>query len=971
MLTVSQNRGGIADVVKYYTSAREYSPEFLAKLAEENATVGYYATGAEVGHPKDQGYWGADAARFGYVGAITAEHMALALAGCDAAGKPQVQGAMTAGRKTGYDNTFSCVKTHSAAWASAQGQDKDALERAGRAGSDAANAWINRFTEVRYGKRGEEKAAASGIVAGCFMEGTNRNGEPDLHFQTVKMNFGWRADGKACTVDQAKSFSHAKAAGALGRAETAYQLTKLGYGLRQRVEKDPLGYENGNVFYEIAGYRDEDILSLSSRRKEVLDYAEEHKVSKQAACLATRQDKDRVPWDEMESKLTAMLQERGIAQTPETLKGRPHEMQRELSDAQLLAKLHERNAKFTDVDLMERIALERGWKGGAAFCLEETERVMRENHLQERGHNKEGQRLFCSQHYLDTETAFVRSCIDRKGDAAVRVPQATVRRAVAEHEARQTEAKGSVFELHTEQLAVVDFVCTNSGGTAVINGRPGAGKTATIGACVSAFQAQGRLVIGCSTSEAAATVLGRDTGLVCFNAKKLAARLTDPDDSKRLVLPNGAVVIFDESGMAGLEDIRTIQSALDDVGGKLVMQGDDGQLKAVSAGDPHRLAMNAVGFIDAGSIRRQRQSPDLLEVAYDLCKSAEEMPGAVVAAKMKEKGILQTVGKGDDIGPAVAEIAKRYTTTNEITYIDQSSGKATTVKLEAKDKLAIASVHTDRKALNSAIREELKTQGKLGPGLTLTHQDRSQKTQATGRKEIEICEGERLCFTQNNEGERNGLVSGKAVNGEYGTVSMVQDHHYNGKGKKINSPVVVVEMDDGQRVSFLPNSMRAFDYAYADTVHKDQGKTAKATWALTPPAIREGDSERMNRNSARVQNTRAELKHEMLGPEARNSAYGFTLDGDQAKGNALTDEETKALHAPTLMQRARERVQELVDSYRQESQRVAALAQQAPALEAATEQPTAQQRAPKQQPLTQAQEGAQRPPSSRGFGMGR
>src|SRR5690606_8818467 len=116
------------------------------------------------------------------------------------------------------------------------------------------------------------------------------------------------------------------AADQIYRNELACNLRALGYGIEQQAERSEIdGEKTGRLWWTINGMPDHVLEKFSSRRKAILEYANEHGVDMQTACLATRRHKDEPSLKEMEVMWAKTLQDLGPDAMPalSELKGRP------------------------------------------------------------------------------------------------------------------------------------------------------------------------------------------------------------------------------------------------------------------------------------------------------------------------------------------------------------------------------------------------------------------------------------------------------------------------------------------------------------------------------------------------------------------------------------------------------------------------------------------------------------------------
>ena len=114
----------------------------------------------------------------------------------------------------------------------------------------------------------------------------------------------------------------------------------------------------------------------------------------------------------------------------------------------------------------------------------------------------------------------------------------------------------------------------------LVVGVAGSGKTTTLAAVRSGFEAAGYTVLGTATSGQAAKALGEGAGVDSRTVASLTWRL----EHNREVLSPRHVVVLDESGMTSDADVGRLLAAVEASGAKLVAVGDYRQLDAVGPG---------------------------------------------------------------------------------------------------------------------------------------------------------------------------------------------------------------------------------------------------------------------------------------------------------------------------------------------------------------------------------------------------
>jgi ATP-dependent exoDNAse (exonuclease V) alpha subunit len=240
--------------------------------------------------------------------------------------------------------------------------------------------------------------------------------------------------------------------------------------------------------------------------------------------------------------------------------------------------------------------------------------------------------------------------------------------------------------LSVEQQAVVEALCRDGDGAAVLCGKAGTGKTFTLGAAREAWQAAGHPVLGVATARRAAAELQEGAGIHSTSTFALLADLR----TRGAALPRRCVLVVDEAGMVATRDIAQLMDAALAVDGKLVLVGDHRQLPEIQAGGTFR------GLVQRG-------------LALELRENLRQ-------AHAWERRALDQLCDGDP-AMALAEYARRDRLIVE-------AARATTIERLVADWSAsgdaaamIARRRVDVAELNARARNRLRAAGMLGPEL--------------------------------------------------------------------------------------------------------------------------------------------------------------------------------------------------------------------------------------------------------------
>jgi hypothetical protein len=343
--------------------------------------------------------------------------------------------------------------------------------------------------------------------------------------------------------------------------------------------------------------------------------------------------------------------------------------------------------------------------------------------------------------------------------------------------------EGAREGLNDGQRLAADWVASGRG-LVTITGFAGTGKTTLLNAVHDDLKFSGHDVLGVAPSGKAAKGLQNETGIHSMTLKGMTNALDRGD----LKITRNTVVIMDEAGMARNDEMVKLTSALAQAGGRLVLVGDDKQLGAVGRGGSfsHAQALTSAKAT-LSEVHRQR-------IGWQ--REASQAFGEGRAGQ----AIQSYIDNGRVEWAASRGTARDMLVQGYMKELDKGT--------KPEHMLAMAHENRDVKAINAAIRDQIKERGGLAGERTYKLTDENGKVQ-----KIALAAGDRVVFEKNNArtGERNG---------EFGTVQKTDRHGFD------------VKMDDGRVQRVQGGGKHQMSHGYASTIHKSQGATIDKTFVL-------------------------------------------------------------------------------------------------------------------------------------------
>ena len=749
MLSIGAMKGGQQD---YYLA-----------LARED----YYLNGGE-----PPGLWhGQGAADLGLSGVVDGESLTRLFEGyhpTENRSLIQQQRYRERAHQPGWDLTFSAPKSVSVLWSQADEATCRTLQQAHFTAVKAALDYLeDEIAVTRKGKGGVDKEQARLIVA-TFEHHTSRAQDPQLHTHALVMNACTDEQGRTGTLESKGLYQAKMTAGAIYRAELAFQLEQT---LRLTAER------KGSVF-EIAGVSEPLITEMSKRRAEIEKALAEGGYSSAAAAeiaaFSTRQTKGHVAQEE----LTAKWHETGKAfgwgpeqakQLLETARQQRRDPAYEKQSAleKAAERITDNQSYFNTRDFTRFLAEEAQGRGIGAKELREARNayLAKSPEIVRLGRYNE-EPVYTTRDMMQQEKQLLAAVERSKSKEQPGVPKQTVEGVIATRR-----------QMSEEQADALRHITAEGSSIRIVSGMAGTGKTTLLHAARMAWELEGYDVRGAALSGKAAEGLSQGAGI---QSETLRRTLWDLNNG-RLPLHAKSVLVVDEAGMVGTKMMRELVEQTERAGARLVLVGDAKQLQPIEAGGPFAEMQKRLGAATLQDIRRQRE-----EWARSAVKD--------FAAGDAEKGLEAFAKRG-------------------LLTIEEDRRKAMTALISAwkeqgietpQDQMILAGTRKEAAILNRMAQDERHKAGRLtGDGIAVP-----------GTNE-RLYEGDRVLLTKKSR--LHGVE-----NGSLGTV--VEANALKG--------TLTVRLDNDARVEFSVNDYRDVRPGYALTTHKGQGATTECSFIL-------------------------------------------------------------------------------------------------------------------------------------------
>jgi conjugative relaxase-like TrwC/TraI family protein len=831
-------------------------------------------------YSKQEGEWqGKGAEKLGLQGEVKKEDFEKLLNGQGPKNEFQIaNGGENQNHRAALDLTFSAPKSVSVL-SEVLGDDR-VREAHEKAVSSTLSHVEQHFSQARQTINGiTEKIDTGNLAIAKFEHNTSRELDPQLHTHTVVMNMTQRPDGSWRALSNEQIYQNKMLIGQIYRNELAANLKDLGYSIQS----------NNKGLFEVQGI-EQKLLDHFSQRKDQINAkinelkengqyknAGEQKL-REIATLGSRIAKRDVDIQTVKESWVERMQGQGY--TKENVR----ESIQKAAEQMKKAEINRKDPKMNEYDYI-RLAGKIVTEQEATFSKEDILKTAGKLSLGEyrisklekafnslNGLGQKEIKTLDKNIYTTAEMQKIEKDIVFKVQAGHHTKETIMTKEQAEAGIKAFEAQKSI-KMTQGQKEAVNHILSSEDRYIGIQGDAGTGKTTMLKAVKDQFEKQGYKVQGLGFTGKAAAEVEAQAGIKSQTIDSFLAQQDKINGGER------GIWIVDESSMLGSKKMHGLMSAAEKTNARVVFIGDTKQLQAVEAGK---------------MFSKLQETGDLKTVRMSEVQRQKDEQYKDIVKDISEKKINRAFDKLEK-QDCVKETADRQERLNAI--VKDYTGK------NYKDTIIVTARNTDRNELNTAIRAELKEQGKLSTqGHTFTvreskglspvdkhfaqnygigdkvifnkagiagragreakvtavdHQSHKIKVHTKDGKEHQInlkTKGQHLAvYSEKEQSFSQGdkvvfLKNDKSLSVKNGQIGDIKSIDKNGKA--------TIRMETGQEKTInLKTQYNYVDHGYAITDYKSQGQTSKNV-------IYHADtSKKVNYNQAYVAVTRG--KHDL------------------------------------------------------------------------------------------------------------
>lgn len=680
------------------------SQQDSAKAAERYyATADYYSEGQEI-----IGLWGGKAAsRLGLSGTVDKASFERLCNNLDPrTGKPLTVRTRSE-RTVGYDFTFSVPKSVSLLYALSGDQDIMDAFRASVA-ETMREMEAEMKTRVRKSRQDADRTTGN-MVWAEFIHTTSRpvDGQPDpqLHAHVFAFNTTWDQEEDRWKAGQFRELKRdAPYFQAAFRVRLANRLQDLGFGVERKRDD-----------FEIAGMP-KDVLKRFSRRTALIEkVAEEKGITnpdrKAELGAETRERKAKaLSWNELRKEWDARLTDKE-RETLASVHRREKSPNRPQHDEKAAVDYAIEHSYVREAVVAERKLVTEALKRGlGTVTVEGVAREAEERPLIRK--EVEGRRMISTKEMLALESQMIDFARQWRGRC---------------RPLGDPERPCSRDWFNEGQKAAVRHVLGSRDRVMILRGVAGTGKTTLEQEIGEALAQAGKPVVAIAQSvKASREVLRQEAGFE--NADTVARFLKD---TGMQAAAKGGVILVDEASQLGTRDMLRIFDVAEKQVARVILVGDRRQHRSVTAGEPLRLLEERAGLPLA-------EVTDILRQQGDYKKAAEALSEGRVEEGFEELDRLGWIRELKD-GDRYQQLAGAYLSA----VAEKKKGG------ESKSALIVSPTHAEGERVTAAIRDGLKSQGKLGQEQVFAAWVPAHLTDAQKADPTQYAAGDLIQFHQN------------------------------------------------------------------------------------------------------------------------------------------------------------------------------------------------------------------------------
>lgn len=667
------------------------------------------------------------------------------------------------------------------------------------------------------------------LLIAQFRHDLSRAADPQLHTHCVILNMTQRSDGAWRALDNEPLYQHKMFLGAYYRSELAQEVKALGFEVR-------VTHLDGR--FELAHIQPAQIKAFSGRSRQIeekllaMGKTREDMTAKQLEVIALQTRKAKVELDryELKSEWISRAEAVGI-DLKEKFKVETIDENLEISAANAVnyAAVHlcERDSVVEKIDLL-RVAIEHGTGKTDMKAIEPAiDKAVQNGELIRRGD------FYTTPQAQQREREILAFELLGRDKLTSAIKTESINNALLDK------------TLNEDQRDLVTQVLTTKNRIMGVQGSAGTGKTTALKAVNEIAVVHEFKLVGLAPSASAAREL-ESTGISSQTLASLAVK-------GFAGLTENSLIVLDEAGMVSAKDLHALLDAVNKSEARIVLIGDERQLKAVEAGRPFSQLQDAgMETVYLREIQRQRE-PQLREAVRLASK------GEISASFKKLKSIDSSIIEVKSRSERHERIAQDY---------------AKLAPDARSHTLVLASTNRHREAINEKVRTYLGLEGK---GRNLTTYSRKDLSKAQALRTVSYEVGD--VVKAERDYKSLGLMKGdfaQVVDGKAGVVTLLcvddqkiewnpvhqpyftalieherelsvgdmvritQNDHKLGliNGERmcviaipnqdsLEKSEIILEKSDGNRISLDSNSPLYIDHGYCQTVHSAQGQTCE------------------------------------------------------------------------------------------------------------------------------------------------